>query len=188
MNNRLLSEFLSMNSSTDQILANFIIKRDFWGNFLFSRFTEKDEGIEAKISPQEINENLAIIATRSAKFIYLKIINVLYLLLATVGFLGIPTFCLLAYLNYNVKMSPNSFVLLVVTLVATVVIFLGFVVALRRQILKFYTKKIQKILNELNNQKYIARNLFWEVSEQCMSLKLHELSQNPSEKNDYSTF
>jgi len=187
MSNQLLSEFLSMNSFSENI-TNFIIKRDFWGNFIFSRFTEKDESIESKISEEEVQENLLTLKMKNSKFIYLKIVNVIYLLMITVGFLGIPTISLLAYLNYNDKMSANSFVLLVVTLVATVVIFLGFVVGLRRQTLKYYTRKIQKILNEMNNQKYISRKLFWEVSEQCMSLKLHELNQNNSEKTDFSTF
>jgi len=55
-------------------------------------------------------------------------------------------------------------------------IFLGFVVV-RRQILKSYTRKIPKILNEMTKES------FWEVSELWMSLKLNELNQNYSRKN-----
>jgi len=62
------------------------------------------------------------------------------------------------------------------TLVGMVMIFLGFVVV-RRQILKSYTRKIPKILNEMTKES------FWEVSELWMSLKLNELNQNYSRKN-----
>ena len=109
--------------------------------------------------------------------------------MVSLGFLGIPVIALLAYLNYNDKMSANSFVLLVISIVASDVIFLGFVIALRRKILNFYTRKIKKILLDINNQNYISRNLYWEVSDQCMQIKLNEINLNEEEdKNDFSTF
>lgn len=183
MNDKLLSEFLSFNSFSHNFQKIFIIKRDFWGNFHFPRFTKNDDTIESKISESEIDNNLSIISAKNSKFLWLKVVNVAYLLMITLGLLGIPTIALLAYLDENDKMGADSFVLLVVTLIATITIFLGFIVALRRKILQFYTRKIRQILNEINLQKYIPRNLYWDVTELCMSIKLHELNNASLQKN-----
>ena len=69
MNNRLLSEFFSMNSFSSKILNNFIMKRDFWGNFDDSTFIEKNEGIHSKISKNEVTNIIKIINKKNSAFI-----------------------------------------------------------------------------------------------------------------------
>lgn len=179
MNNRLLSEFLSFNSSPNT-QKSFVITRDFWGNFQFSCFKANDDFIESKISEEEVKENLALISNKNSNFLWLKVVNMVYLFMIIIGLLGIPIIALLSYLNHNNDLSAKSFVLLVVTLIASIAIVLSFIIALRLKILKSYTKKIRRILNELNLQKYMTRNLYWDVTDQFMHIKLHEIILNPT--------
>lgn len=170
MTDNLLSEIFPSNLS-DPLLNISVINRNFWGSF--NRSDYKPKQMYSMLSENEFNKMMDKIEERISNFYWLKLINIFYLLTISFGILSIP----LVFAFFAIKNSyftTESATLLTITIIATEILVLGFLTVIRRGLLKYYTKKIKRILTEINNSEMIARNLFLEVSEFCLNIKLNE--------------